>query len=260
MLRKGNINVILQVIHTDQIVLQRRNETMKKGDYFAIVFLAAFVCMVIFFPWTISITGKVQTGKLAEGLENFGKFTAAYPYLMGFLKVALLATFGEMLKVRIKSGSWKVSNIIARFIVWGLTGLLFTFVFALFAKGITMMMGTNLWFGENMLARTFKSSFSQTLLFAFSTSLWMNLIFAYPMMLAHEWFNVVIGQKRLIGGEDFLNIIDKKIWGSFIPKTIIFFWIPAHTVTFCLPGDYRVLMSAVLSLALGAILTFRSAK
>ena len=51
--------------------------------------------------------------------------------------------------------------------------------------------------------------------------------------------------------------MDKHIWGSFIPKTILCFWIPAHTVTFCLPQDYRVLMSAVLSLALGFILTFR---
>ena len=40
-------------------------------------------------------------------------------------------------------------------------------------------------------------------------------------------------------------------------KTIVFFWIPAHTVTFSLPPDFRVLMSAVLSLALGFILTIK---
>lgn len=257
-MRKYNSDVILYTVLWERESL--KEEKMKKGDYFAIVFIAVFVCMVVFFPWTISYSGKVQLGDLSQGLDNFGKFTAAYPYLMGFLKVALLATFGEMLKVRIKSASWKVSNPIARFIVWGLVGLLFTFVFALFAKGMTLMMGSPLWFGEDMLSRSFKETFGQKLLFAFSTSLWMNLIFAYPMMLAHEWFNTVIEQKRLVGGEAFLTGIDKKIWGSFIPKTIIYFWIPAHTVTFCLPGDYRVLMSALLSLFLGVFLTFRSAK
>ena len=83
------------------------------------------------------------------------------------------------------------------------------------------------------------------------------MIFAYPMMLGHEWCNEVINKKRFVGGEEFLASVDKHIWGSFIPKTILCFWIPAHTVTFCLPQDYRVLMSAVLSLALGFILTFR---
>ncbi|MBQ6597571.1 MAG: Mpv17/PMP22 family protein, partial [Lentisphaeria bacterium] len=72
--------------------------------------------------------------------------------------------------------------------------------------------------------------------------------------------NEVINRKRFVGGAEFLEKLNKPVWGSFIPKTIVFFWIPAHTVTFLLPPDYRVLMSAVLSLVLGAILTFRSGK
>ncbi|MBO4631725.1 MAG: Mpv17/PMP22 family protein [Lentisphaeria bacterium] len=229
---------------------------MKKGDVGAIVFLVVFVCAVVFFPWTVSFSGEVHLGKLTEGLQNFGKFTSHFPYLMGFFKVGLLATFGEMLKVRVKTGSWKVPALFARFIVWGVVGLLFTLVFALFGKGISAMIGTPLWFGRI----TLKPNFGDNLLFAFSTSFWMNMIFAFPMMLGHEWCNEVINQKRFIGGAEFLEKLNKAVWGSFIPKTIVFFWIPAHTVTFLLPPDYRVLMSAVLSLVLGAILTFRSSK
>jgi len=118
-------------------------------------------------------------------------------------------------------------------------------------------MGTPLWFGKAPCAG---QSFGQTLLFAFSTSFWMNMTFAYPIMLGHEWCNEVIHEKRFIGGAAFLEKLDKLILGSFAPKTILFFWIPAHAVTFCLPENYRVLMSAVLSLVLGAILTFRTAK
>ncbi len=229
---------------------------MKKGDAGAIIFLVVFACAVVFFPWTVTFTGKVELGKLTEGLQNFGKFTSNYPYLMGFFKVGLLATFGEMLKVRMKSGTWKVPSLFVRFIVWGLVGLLFTLVFALFGNGVKSLIGTPLWFGRITLS----PNFGDKLLFAFSTSFWMNMIFAYPMMLGHEWCNEVINQKRFIGGAEFLEKLNKPVWGSFIPKTIVFFWIPAHTVTFLLPADFRVLMSAVLSLVLGAILTFRSSK
>ena len=229
---------------------------MKKGDVGAVIFLVAFVCAVVFFPWTVSFSGEVHLGKLSEGFDNFGKFTAHFPYLMGFFKVGLLATFGEMLKVRMKTGSWKVPALFARFIVWGVVGLLFTFVFAMFAKGVDGLIGTPYWFGRITLSK----NFGDKLLFAFSTSFWQNVIFAFPMMLGHEWCNEVINQKRFVGGAEFLEKLNKPVWGSFIPKTIIFFWIPAHTVTFLLPPDYRVLMSAVLSLVLGAILTFRSGK
>jgi len=231
---------------------------MKKGDVGAIIFLVVFACAVVFFPWTVSLTGKVQLGELSKGFDNFGKFTAHFPYLMGFFKVGLLATFGEMLKVRVKTGSWKVPALFARFIVWGIVGLLFTFVFAMFANGMGSLIGTPLWFGKKAWA--LNPTFWDKLLFAFSTSFWQNVIFAFPMMLGHEWCNEVINQKRFVGGAEFLEKLNKPVWGSFIPKTIIFFWIPAHTVTFLLPPDYRVLMSAVLSLVLGAILTFRSSK
>jgi len=43
-------------------------------------------------------------------------------------------------------------------------------------------------------------------------------------------------------------------------KTIPMFWIPAHTITFLLPSEFRVLAAAFLSIALGAILAFAKKK
>lgn len=235
----------------------------KTGDKLAIVFLAAFTCIVIFFPLDVQqqihltggkLTGtKIIFGNLSDGINNFGRFTKEFPFLMGFLKVGLLATFGEMLKHRRKSGSWAVPSLIPRFIVWGITGMVFTLVFALFGMGTEALMRNGLWF-------SFSNSTANDILRAFSTSLLQNLIFAYPMMLGHEWCNEVINRKKFVGGGEFLANIDSHVWGSFIPKTILYFWVPAHTVTFLLPADYRVLMSAVLSLALGFILTIKVKK
>ncbi len=45
-------------------------------------------------------------------------------------------------------------------------------------------------------------------------------------------------------------VTDKIDWYGFMSfivfKTIPLFWIPAHTITFLLPGEYRVLMAALL--------------
>jgi hypothetical protein len=47
-------------------------------------------------------------------------------------------------------------------------------------------------------------------------------------------------------------------WGFVFKKTIPFFWIPAHTITFMLPPDLRVLFAASLGVVLGVILAFAS--
>jgi hypothetical protein len=50
----------------------------------------------------------------------------------------------------------------------------------------------------------------------------------------------------------------KKNWNN-IDKSIlslIWFWIPAHTVTFILPRDFQIGLAALWSLALGIILGF----
>ena len=39
-------------------------------------------------------------------------------------------------------------------------------------------------------------------------------------------------------------------------KSIVWFWIPAHTVTFMLPDVYRIGLAAVWSVVLGVILGY----
>jgi hypothetical protein len=55
------------------------------------------------------------------------------------------------------------------------------------------------------------------------------------------------------------ELVDKNDWHSLVEfawvKTCILFWIPAHTLVFLLPGEYRVLVSAFLSIVLGLLMT-----
>jgi hypothetical protein len=49
-------------------------------------------------------------------------------------------------------------------------------------------------------------------------------------------------------------------WNFIFKKTIPLFWYPAHTITFMLPGEYRVLFAALLGVALGVILAIGAKK
>ena len=235
---------------------------MKKTDIIAIAAFVFLAALVFFFPWGVDLLGKVKWMGIdfcgcfrdLSGLDNFGHVVANYPYVSGFIKVGILASFGEMIKTRGKTGSYRTPDLWAKFIVWGIYGMLFTLVFAIFAKGIGGLSGSPVWPFRS------DSRFWNTLIFAFSTSLWLNLVFCYPMMMTHEWFNTCIAKRRILGGAEFLKGLDPHIWGSYLPKSIVVFWIPAHTITFCLPPDFRILMSAFLSLALGFILTISAKK
>lgn len=227
---------------------------MKKADLLAVGYAALCVAVICLFPVGIHDGHLAWVGLDGHGLQNFGKVTGAFPYSMGFLKVAFLATFGELIKYRGQTGSYRINRLPVRFVVWGLFGMLFTVLFALFGKGLPGMMVSGLWFG---MPPKPGANLGQVLPFAISASALINLVSAYPMMLFHEWCNAVIAAARFVGGTEFLEKLNKPAWGSFIPKTIVIFWIPAHTITFMMPDNYRVLMAAGLSVVLGFVLTIK---
>ncbi|HAN04383.1 MAG TPA: hypothetical protein DCW72_09750 [Elusimicrobia bacterium] len=77
---------------------------------------------------------------------------------------------------------------------------------------------------------------------AFAVSLAMNLQFGPFLVLAHRLIdNAIDGRPNWAG-------LDKGF------KSLLWFWVPAHTLTFMLPVDLRIGLAAVWSLALGLIL------
>lgn len=211
---------------------------LKKGDFLWAFALAA-VCGFLLFPATHEI---------------FNTATKAHPFLMGFVKFAILATLGELLAIRIATGNWKIpSGVVARAAVWGFLGMVIVLVFGVFANGITALLANGtLPGGDNKFV------------FAFLTSLTMNFFFAPTMMAFHRVTDTYIDLKSEGKNASIPAITAKIDWNSFISfvvlKTIPFFWVPAHTITFLLPVEYRVLAAAFLSIALGAILAFAKRK
>ncbi len=214
---------------------------MKKADILSILFFILLAFLLIY--------NKTRVAYLT--------FNAVHPYILGFLKVGILATFGEILALRIIKGRYLMPvGLIYRFIVWGFLGIVFVAVFELFGSGTATLLDKNLLpYYSN--ARNFFQ--------AFYTSVLMNLIFAPTFMAFHRITDAYIdlSEGKLckmfkIGLDKALSYVDWKAFANFVVlKTIPFFWIPAHTVTFLLPSSYRVLVAALLSIALGVVLSFK---
>jgi hypothetical protein len=187
-------------------------------------------------------------------------FTAATqdsPYLMGFVKFAVLATMGEFLAIRITAKAWKApAGLVFRVIIWGIVGILIVMMFQIFPAGVAAAAEKGyLFIGRGVCA---------TILTAFLSSLIMNLTFAPVFMAAHRISDCYIdhrcrGEKLKVS-----EAIDRVDWPDFVKyivgKTIPFFWVPMHTISFLLPADYRVIFAAFLSIALGAILAYAKSR
>jgi hypothetical protein len=202
--------------------------------------------------WFLALALLVALLAVPATHRAFVEATATHPFLIGFAKFLVLATMGELLALRIVRGRWSApAGLVYRALVWGLIGMAIVLVFDVFATGVAAAMSRGLLpGGQSKLA------------FAFLVSATMNATFAPAMMLVHRMTDTFIDlryeQRRPRAAiADVVAAIDWQGFVSFVLlKTIPFFWIPAHTITFLLPPEYRVLAAALLSIALGAILAF----
>lgn len=177
-----------------------------------------------------------------------------YPYVAGFVKFFILATMGDMLSTRIRNKAWgKIPGLVWRALVYGFLGMLLTLVMPIFNNGVIFAMEKGL--------LPFAGSTFCTALF---TSICMNLLFAPTFMAFHRVTDTMIdmhcaarGTGTKVRFADVLRNIDFADFVSFVVcKTVPIFWIPAHTITFLLPNEYRVMFAAILSVAMGIILSF----
>ncbi len=200
-----------------------------------------------------------------EGVYNFyTTFNNDHGMIMSFIKFAILATLGESIGLRIKNGVYnqKGFGLIPRAIVWGFLGLGIKMSFVIFAKGTPAFL---IYMGMDNAAEALKGDLSWAKVFvAFCISTAMNTIFAPVFMTLHKITDTHIlnnggtlkGFLRPIKFKEIFPSLNWEVqWGFVFKKTIPFFWIPAHTITFCLPEQWQILFAALLGVVLGVLLS-----
>jgi hypothetical protein len=197
------------------------------------------------------------------------QFNIEHGMIMSFFKFAILATLGEVIALRIKTGNYNEPGfgILPRMIVWGFLGLAINIAFQIFSTGGPAFLA---FLGLTDAPEAMKGNFSALkLLDAFAISATMNLTFAPVMMTFHKITDThIIKTGGSVGGlfspipfaSIFKNMNWDVMWNFIFKKTIPFFWIPAHTITFLLPPEFRVLFAAILGIALGLILAIGGQK
>lgn len=195
--------------------------------------------------------------------EFYTKFNLEHGMIMAFIKFAILATLGEVIGLRIKTGHYikKGFGFVPRAIVWGLIGLSIKIAFVIFATGTPNFLA---YLGMKDATTIMQGALSwNKILVAFCISAAMNIFYAPVMMTFHKITDTHIvdnggtisGFFRPIKFKEIFTRLDWKVqWNFVFKKTIPFFWIPAHTITFLLPPEFRVLFAALLGIMLGVFL------
>lgn len=221
-------------------------------------FCFALAIVAIFFPFVLC----------SPLYEWYKEFNAAHGMIMSFFKFGILSTMGEMLGCRISTGNYVTPTfgILPRMIIWGLLGMGINMAMIIFSKGTPMFME---YMGMKDAVNSFTAAaFTMDKLWvALAVSVAMNTIFAPVFMTFHKITDAHIAAnggslKALVTpipmAERFASINWQAQWGFVFKKTIPFFWYPAHTITFLLPAEQRVLFAALLGIALGVLLAVSS--
>jgi len=227
---------------------------MKKTDLIFILCVTAF-----FLPFIV----------VPEVYDFYTSFNNDHGMIMSFIKFALLATLGESIGLRIKTGVYnsKGFGLIPRAIVWGFLGLWIKLAFVVFSKGMPAFL---IYMGMENAVTALQGDLSWAKIFvAFCISVAMNTSFAPVFMTLHKITDTHILNNggTLLGffkpikfGEIFPSLNWDVQWNFVFKKTIPFFWIPAHTITFCLPEQWQILFAAILGIVLGILLSIAAIK
>ena len=169
-------------------------------------------------------------------LESYAELVRAHPIPSAMAQFALLGTLGELasrwvgarrihMPFTARTTAWKALGwaALAVCIKYAFTG------FTAFVEGLA---------AHGLLPRL--DAFGTAL----AVSVSMNLQFGPFLVIAHRLIDNAID-----GAPNWANL-DKAL------LSLLWFWVPAHTVTFLLPPDFRIGLAALWSLALGVILGF----
>ena len=184
----------------------------------------------------------------------FSTMSSAQPYIMGFFKFALLATAGEILALLTATKQWQLpKKFLGKMIVWGFLGIIISLAFQVFSYGTAGAIEHGYLPGKG-------SKFVSALM----TSITMNVMFAPAFMSFHritdKMFNLR-AEGRKVGFVQAVGEVDWKDFVSFVLfKTLPILWVPAHTISFLLPPEYRIIFAAALSMLLGVILVLATKK
>lgn len=164
------------------------------------------------------------------------EYVKAYPIITSMIQFAILGTLGDIvshwiIKKRIFN-PYNPKIILFKIIEWAILAVFIKYAFVGFNGFVESLIAHDYLPNLNGIGKSF----------AISTS--MNLQFGPFLVIMHRVLD------NLIAKQNNWKNLDKGFY------SLLWFWIPAHTITFILPKEFQIGLAAIWSLALGIILGF----
>ena len=175
-------------------------------------------------------------------METYITWVVNNPLLSAAIQFAILGTLGEVISFSIQQKRPAIPctwlQLIGKLFAWAILGVIIKYGFA-GMKGFTQAL-----LDHQLIPAVFGSGIG----WAFAVSVFTNILFGPQMMAFHRLEdNLILGNKGFQG-------ITKAWW------TLIWFWIPAHSITFMLQPNLQIGLAAAWSLVLGLIMGFTKKK
>lgn len=175
-------------------------------------------------------------------MEWYRQWVTEYPLISAAIQFGILGTLGEIISLKMRRLSLKKLGMwwqaILRIVAWAILGIVIKYGFA----------GMKGFVDELMIREMIPFGKHGTFLWAVTVSACTNVFFGPQMMFFHRLEENLIMMKWNTAGL-------KNAW-----LTLLWFWIPAHTVTFMLKSEYQIGLAALWSVVLGIILGLTSKK
>lgn len=169
-------------------------------------------------------------------MNTYIELVKTYPIYSAMIQFAVLGTLGDIISKWMQRGAifmpYKVPVIILKMLEWAFLAICIKYAFVGFTGFVEYLISTS-YLPE--LGVFWK---------AFAISVVMNIQFGLLLVILHRFLDNLISQ------ENNWKNIDK---GMF---SLVWFWIPAHTITFMLDKPYQIGLAAIWSVVLGIILGY----
>jgi len=169
-------------------------------------------------------------------MQAYAAWVTQNPILSAAIQFAILGTLGEIISASLLMNRPALPctplQLLGKVFAWALLGVVIKYGFA-GMKGFTSALL------EHKMLPAFLGS---GICWAFAVSVFTNVLFGPQMMTFHRVEDNLILRRKGFSG----------ITTAWF--TLIWFWIPAHTLTFSLPADYQIGLAALWSVVLGLIM------
>ena len=163
-------------------------------------------------------------------------FVEHYPVLSAMCQFVVLGTLGEWFGTAVRKRGFVAFPplmILEKMAIWAILGVMIKYVFVGFEGFVDTLMK------EGMLPNLYRPFF---------ISSFMNLLFGPVQITSHRVMDNLFKEVKSWKG----------LRGALF--TILWFWIPAHTITFMMPRVWQMTLAAFWSGMLGVIMGFFNRK